>query len=428
MHLKTLAQKDAIKNISKVLKSNSTVVLNLLEILNSGKIAQPSKAFRDGIAKLKSPDKHNFTYLDLGQKQYFIPGVKVPFGQIKSLSVGLNKNLSKAKNDTEKTALKQQIYFLERLSQLSLKGFASGVMFFSKNTRQQNGQTEYLMSVKNGVAVGGIIKKGNLAQAINDMPYKMVAKNGDVMAFETIKNYKKDPSNISSNASDISLETIAQETKLSFKKFKENILPALNSKTLSEEQQQELKEISQRFEAFNQAIQQASEVDKASHQKLIDAIHKAAALILQVGQKEKGSDIINDDDIFSEEEKAAIQNLVKAIQAGLPLVKEQVIPNLKIDQSTPQDKKILSDLIDNISRFNDNYKKAPNSVQKQLTKFRNTVEKQQKQLQSILQKLEKKTAEQLNKMISPEQRREIMDAAKTEVDQILKELNEMSLA
>lgn len=428
MNLKTLAQKDAVANLSKLLGIDKRVVLTLLEILNSGKIAQPSKAFKEGIAKLKSPKKHEFTYLDLGKKQYFLPGAKVPFDQLKALLASVNKTLTKTTNGTQKIALEQQVYFLEQLAQLSLKGFAAGIMFFSKNTKEKEGQTTFLMSVKNNVAVGGKIKKGNLAAAINNISYKMIAKNGDQMAFQTSDDLASSSSESAPNKAPLPITSIVEKAKESFLLFKNEILPALKTKTLSQKQTQQLKEISTDFESFNQALTKNSPDQKATHQKLFDAVQKAAALIIQHKGTGKGGDIINDDNVFSKEEKAAIQSLVKSIQKGLPLVKTQVVPNLKASKSTTKDKTTLSDLIDNITRFNKNFDNAPAPVQKQLNKFHVTVQKQHKQLQGILQKLETKAAEQLQQMLSPEQRREIMDTAKTEVDQILKELETMNVA
>ena len=223
------------------------------------------------------------------------------------------------------------------------------------------------------------------------------------------------------------VKAIAKSAQKAFVKFKNEFLPAIKNKNLSAEQREELKTLFKDFDAFNQMAAEIGVAAEKKFGKLIQPIHKAALIIanLPAVKSDIKADIINDDNEFSAEEKAAIQQLVKDIKEGFALVKSEVMPNIKNNEINTKDRKTLGKLVDNIDRFEDNYEAAPQVVKDKMAKFKDNVSSKKTKVQEMINKLDAKGQKIVNKMLTPEQRKEIMQSAKVEIENVLKELEEL---
>lgn len=143
------------------------------------------------------------------------------------------------------------------------------------------------------------------------------------------------------------------------------------------------------------------------------------------GEQQEDEPIINQDNQFSEKEKEAIKNLVKSIKEGINSVKTEVVPSLKAKDFVPAHRDLLQDVLADLDEFEENYEIAPAPVQAKLEKFNTQVMAQKGQLQKMLKKLEAEVEGSLDQILTPEQREEIINTSKAEVEAVLKELEEL---
>lgn len=183
--------KDLKKNsglLSKQLAIDKVIFNAAIDLLEKGKIPKPDKVFKDTVPKLNRKAKYPFLFLDMGQKKYFLLGDSFPMGNELTKKIEETKKLlSKAKKPAEKEVLEQLSFFYQELDGLNPKGFATGIVRFSRE--QQNKETavlEHLMAVKtSGLKVGGAVKKGSLVQLVREeLGYSLTSKLGEVIFLE----------------------------------------------------------------------------------------------------------------------------------------------------------------------------------------------------------------------------------------------------
>ncbi len=84
--------------LARALDVSTATTAALLDLVEKKKIPKPEKLFKDNVPKLNRKVKYPFTFLDLGQRQYFLLGDHIPLGNaLKKALLEANKQLKKAK-------------------------------------------------------------------------------------------------------------------------------------------------------------------------------------------------------------------------------------------------------------------------------------------------------------------------------------------
>ncbi|MGH1334986.1 MAG: hypothetical protein ACRBFS_02585 [Aureispira sp.] len=174
--------------VAKQVNVNKVIFSAALDLLEKGKIPKPEKVFKDTVPKINRKAKYTFLFLDMGQKKYFLMGDIFPMGNDLSKKIEeTEKKLAKAKKPVEKEFLEQMLFFYQELNKLTPKGFATGIIKFSREVQNsETEETEYLMALKtSGLKVGGAVKKGNIVPLVREeLGYRLTSKLGEVMFLE----------------------------------------------------------------------------------------------------------------------------------------------------------------------------------------------------------------------------------------------------
>lgn len=174
--------------LAKQVEVNKVMFTAALDLMEKGKIPKPEKVFKDTVAKINRKAKYTFLFLDMGQKKYFLMGEVFPMGaELTKKIEETEKKLAKSKKAVEKEFLEQMLFFYQELNKLIPKGFATGIIKFSKEVlNPKTGVNECLMTLKtSGLKVGGNVKKGNLVSLVrNELGYSLTSKLGEVVFLE----------------------------------------------------------------------------------------------------------------------------------------------------------------------------------------------------------------------------------------------------
>lgn len=174
--------------LAKQVEVNKVIFTAALDLMEKGKIPKPEKVFKDTVAKINRKAKYTFLFLDMGQKKYFLMGDVFPMGaELAKKIEETEKKVAKCKKAVEKEFLEQMLFFYQELNKLTPKGFATGIIKFSREVvNQETGVTECLMGLKtSGLKVGGNVKKGNLVSLVrNELGYSLASKLGEVLFLE----------------------------------------------------------------------------------------------------------------------------------------------------------------------------------------------------------------------------------------------------
>lgn len=174
--------------LAKQVEVNKVMFSAALDLMEKGKIPKPEKVFKDTVAKINRKAKYTFLFLDMGQKKYFLMGEVFPMGaELAKKIEETEKKLAKSNKAVEKEFLEQMLFFYQELNKLTPKGFATGIIKFSREVaNQETGVTECLMTLKtSGLKVGGNVKKGNLVSLVREeLGYSLTSKLGEVLFLE----------------------------------------------------------------------------------------------------------------------------------------------------------------------------------------------------------------------------------------------------